>query len=413
MSNQTLTTTCCIAGGGPAGMMAGLLLARAGVDVTVLEKHVDFFRDFRGDTIHPSTFELMHELGFLDEFLKIPHQQIPEIGVKFNDRYLRIADFRNLSTKVHAVGLMPQWDFLNFLQKKAETYPTFHLLMETIATDLLQQDGKITGVKVEDKNGLKEIHAELVIAADGRSSVLREKAEMKIIEFGVPIDVLWFKLSKRSNDPGQTLGYFRNGSFMVLLERNDYWQCGYVISKGGFDEIRKKDIHSFQKMICDAVPFFADRTDELKDWDLVKLLTVMVDHLEKWCRNGFLCIGDAAHAMSPVGGVGINLALQDAVATANILWRSLYEKRSVDLATLEKVQKRREFPTRITQRMQLGIQNGVIKKRLTAKKLKPPFLMILLNKFLWLRRIPAKIIGIGIRPEHIKTPDMFQARKDH
>jgi len=406
MAEQKLRTSCCIAGGGPAGMMVGFLLARAGVDVIVLEKHADFFRDFRGDTIHPSTFELMHELGMLDEFLKIPHQQIPEIGVRFDERFLRIADFTRLSTTVHALGLMPQWDFLNFIQKKAAAYPGFHLMMETTVTDLLEENGKIIGVKVTTGNSVEEIRANLVIAADGRSSILREKAGMKIISYGVPIDVLWFRLSKTSTDHGQTLGYFRNGSLTVLLDRNDYWQCGFVIAKGGFAEIKQKGLRSFGERISEAVPFFKDRVEELKDWEQVKLLTVMVDHLEKWYRDGFLCIGDAAHAMSPVGGVGINLALQDAVATANIIWKPLKENRSVDLSTLQKVQKRRQFPTRMTQRLQLGLQNGVIKARLSGKKLKPPLLMIALNKFRWLRGIPAKLIGVGIRPEHIKTPDV-------
>lgn len=387
-------------------MMAGFLLARAGIDVIVLEKHADFFRDFRGDTIHPSTFELMSELGFLDEFLKIPHQEVSEIGVMFDERFLKIADFTKLSTPVPAIGMMPQWDFLNFIQKKAEAYPAFHLVMEANATDLLIEAEKIIGVKATTNEGPVEIYATLTIAADGRSSVLREKAGLKIISYGVPIDVLWFKLSKQATDPAQSFGYSKLGSLVVLLDRRDYWQCGFVIAKGGFEEIRKKDLQSFGRTISDAVPFFKDRVRELKEWEQVKLLTVMVDHLEKWYRDGFLCIGDAAHAMSPVGGVGINLALQDAVAAANITWRALKEKRHVDIPTLKKIQKRRTFPTRMTQRLQMGAQNGIIKRRLSGKKQKPPLLMRVLNKFQWLRKFPAKAIGIGIRPEHIKTPDV-------
>jgi 2-polyprenyl-6-methoxyphenol hydroxylase-like FAD-dependent oxidoreductase len=278
--------------------------------------------------------------------------------------------------------------------------------MEANATDLLIEAEKIIGAKATTNEGPLEIYANLTIAADGRSSVLREKAGLKIISYGVPIDVLWFKLSKQATDPAQSFGYSKLGSLVVLLDRRDYWQCGFVIAKGGFEEIRKKDLQSFAKTISDAVPFFKDRVQELKDWEQVKLLTVMVDHLEKWYRDGFLCIGDAAHAMSPVGGVGINLALQDAVAAANIIWRSLKEKQHVDIPTLEKIQKRRTFPTRMTQRLQLAAQNGIIKRRLSRKKQKPPFLMRVLNKFPWLRKLPAKTIGIGIRPEHIKTPDV-------
>jgi len=385
-------------------MMLGFLLARAGIDVIVLEKHADFFRDFRGDTIHPSTFELMSELGFLDEFLKIPHQEISEIGVMFDERFFKIADFTKLATPVPAIGMMPQWDFLNFIQKKAGAYPAFHLMMEANATDLLIEAEKITGVKAITNEGPVEIYANLTVAADGRSSVLRERAGLKIISYGVPIDVLWFKLSKHPTDPAQSFGYSKFGSLVVLLDRRDYWQCGFVIAKGGFEEIRKKDLQSFGRTISDAVPFFKDRVQELKDWEQVKLLAVMVDHLEKWYRDGFLCIGDAAHAMSPVGGVGINLALQDAVAAANITWRPLKEKQHVEVSTLEKIQKRRAFPTRMTQRLQMGAQNGIIKRRLSRKKQKPPLLMRVLNRFQWLRKFPAKAIGIGIRPEHIKTP---------
>jgi 2-polyprenyl-6-methoxyphenol hydroxylase-like FAD-dependent oxidoreductase len=409
MEEQKLKTSCCIAGGGPAGMMAGFLLARAGVDVIVLEKHADFFRDFRGDTIHPSTFELMSELGFLDEFLEITHQEVPEIGVMFDEQFLKIADFKKLATPVPAIGMMPQWDFLNFIQKKAQAYPTFHLMMEANATELLKENEKIIGLKTATKGGSVEIYATLVIAADGRSSVLRERAGLKINSYGSPIDVLWFRLSKQPTDPAQSFGYSRHGSLVVLLDRRDYWQCGFVIAKGGFEETRKKDIQAFGKTISEAVPFFKDRVGELKDWEQVKLLTVIVDHLEKWYRDGFLCIGDAAHAMSPVGGVGINLAIQDAVATANFTWRSLKEKQQIDVSILRKIQKRREFPTRMTQRLQMGVQNGIIKKRLSGKKQQPPLLMKMFNRFQWLRKIPAKAIGIGIRPEHIQTPDIAAA----
>jgi 2-polyprenyl-6-methoxyphenol hydroxylase-like FAD-dependent oxidoreductase len=405
MADTSLTTTCCIAGGGPAGMMAGLLLARAGVDVVVLEKHADFFRDFRGDTLHPSTFQLIYELGMLDEFLKLPHQEITELGAVFNGRLLKLADFSHLPVAKPALGLMPQWDFLNFLQKKARQYDHFHLQMQSNATDLLIENERVIGVQVETTGGIKNIYAKLVIAADGRHSILREKAGLKPISYGSPIDALWFRLSKDQNDPAQTGGFFNEGKFLVLIDRNEYWQCGYVISKGGFDRIKENGLQAFGEEISKAAPFLQSKTHELKDWDQVKLLTVIVDRLEKWWRDGFLCIGDAAHAMSPVGGVGINLALQDAVAAANILYKSLKQDQIPGGAILKKIQQRREFPTKFTQRMQLGIQNGIISRRLAGeKKLKAPFMLRLLNKSKWLRRIPARLIGIGVRPEHIHTP---------
>lgn len=406
---DNITTTCCIAGGGPAGMMAGFLLARAGIDVYVLEKHKDFFRDFRGDTIHPSTFQLMHELGILDEFLKVPHQELKEIGAQFNKQFIKIADFSHLPVAKPVAGFMPQWDFLNFLQKQACNYPGFHLLMQTEAVDLMKDGNKVIGIKAETPEGTKEIFSTIVILADGRDSKLREKTGLVPANFGVPIDVLWFRLSKHLTDPVQSLGYFQKGRLMVLLDRSEYWQCGYIIPKGGFSEIRQRGLPAFYKEISAIVPFLEERAKEITDWDQVKLLTVAVNRLSKWYIDGLICIGDAAHAMSPVGGVGINLALQDAVAAANILYSPLQmsTKSDVDFTKyFKKIQKRRMYPTKVIQKLQLMIQKGLIGKTSAKDAVaKPPFFLRLFNRWALLRRIPAKLIGMGVRPEHIRIPE--------
>ncbi|MFI5134054.1 MAG: FAD-dependent oxidoreductase [Chitinophagales bacterium] len=407
MQEKIMNTNCCIAGGGPAGMMTGFLLARAGIDVIVLEKHADFFRDFRGDTIHPSTFQLIHELGLLDEFLKIPHSEILEIAGLFNNQFIKMADFSHLRVAKPAIGLMPQWDFLNFLLRQANRYPGFHAIMRTEVTDLIKENGKVTGIRTETPDGIVQINANLVIGADGRHSVVREKAGLKIITTGVPMDVLWFKLSKKQTDPKQVFGNFYFGKIMVMLERTDYWQCGYVIAKGGHDKIKERGLQSFHEEISTVVPFLKDRVNELKDWEQIRLLSVAIDHLEKWYCDGLLCIGDAAHAMSPVGGVGINLAVQDAVAAANILYQSLKENKPVETRMLKRVQKRRSLPTKFTQRLQIAMQNTVISPSLSGSKQKrPPFFMRMVNRWSILRRITGKLIGIGVRAEHIHTPDI-------
>lgn len=314
---------CCIVGGGPAGIMAGFLLARAGVDVLVLEKHGDFLRDFRGDTVHPSTLELMYELGFLEEFLQQPHSEVKELGAQIGDQFIHFVDFRYLWTKCKFIALMPQWDFLNFLVEKAKKYPTFRLRMNTEVTDLITESGRVIGVKAKAEGLELQIKADLVIGADGRASVVRTSAEFEPKDIGAPMDVLWFRLSKKDSDPPQTLGRVAPGLIFIMLNRNDYWQCGYVIPKGKIDQIKSEGLEHFRKRITDVAPFTSDRVDEIKSWDPVKLLTVKVDRLKKWYCDGLLCIGDAAHAMSPIGGVGINLAVQDAVAAANILWKPL------------------------------------------------------------------------------------------
>ncbi|MEI9946369.1 MAG: FAD-dependent oxidoreductase [Chitinophagaceae bacterium] len=404
-TNTTTTTTCCIAGGGPAGMMLGFLLARAGIDVIVLEKHKDFFRDFRGDTIHPSTFELVYELGLLEDFLKIPHQELQQLGARFNERFIKMADFSHLRVAKPALGFMPQWDFLNFLREKAIAFKNFRLLIETKFSQLLIENNKIKGVTASTPGGMITIHADLVVGADGRDSSVREQAGLKVITTGAPIDVLWFKLSKQEGDPLQSLGNFYYGKLLVMLDRTDYWQCGYVIPKGNLAGIRERGLPAFYEELGEVVPFLKSRMNELKDWEQVKLLSVAIDHLDEWCRDGLLCIGDAAHAMSPVGGVGINLAIQDAVAAANILYKPLKEGKGVTTSTLRKVQQRRKFPARVTQRMQVAIQKGIINGKVqTQKQQKPPMFMRMLNRWPRLRRLPARLIGMGVRPEHIRTP---------
>ena len=394
-------------------MMLGFLLARAGIDVIVLEKHADFFRDFRGDTIHPSTFQLMKELGLLDEFLQVPHQEIERFTAVFNHTPLQIADFTHLPGAKKAIGMMPQWDFLKFLQQQASQYSCFKLIMNAEVTDTITENGRVTGVKTSSKDGRSEITAAVVVACDGRHSLLREKAGLKVIRSGVPIDVLWFRVSRQQTDPSQILGRFSSGIIMVMLDRNDYWQCAYLIAKGGYEKIKEKGLEAFGNNITQVAPFLADRVDELKKWEDIKLLSVDIDRLQTWYTEALLCIGDAAHAMSPVGGVGINLAIQDAVATANILYGPLREKKQIDNSMLHRVQKRRTLPTRFIQRLQTTIQNSVFQKRLSAtnKTMKPPLFMRLLNAFPLLQRFPAYAVGIGLRPEHIQTPDVGRAAK--
>src|SRR5882724_2002406 len=321
MAPDKISVRCCIAGGGPAGMMLGYLLARAGVEVLVLEKHGDFLRDFRGDTIHPSTLEVMHELGLLDEFLELPHQKVYELNAQVGEMRLTIADFRYLPTRCGFVAFMPQWDFLNFLAEKAGRYPGFKLLMEAEVTGLIEESGRVVGVRVKTANGEIEMRVDLVVGADGRSSIVREKAGLPVKEFGAPMDVLWFRLKRTGEDPVATMGRFDSGRIFIALNRGDYWQCGYVIPKGQFDEMRRQPFETFRAAIVKLAPYVGDSVQELRGWDDVKLLTVRVDRLLDWFRPGLLCIGDSAHAMSPVGGVGINLAIQDAVAAANVLFK--------------------------------------------------------------------------------------------
>jgi 2-polyprenyl-6-methoxyphenol hydroxylase-like FAD-dependent oxidoreductase len=405
-----MKTTCCIAGGGPAGMMLGYLLARAGVEVLVLEKHADFLRDFRGDTIHSSTLEVIYELGLLEDFLSHPHQELSQIAGQIGEETIVLADFTHLPTKCKFIAFMPQWDFLDFVAAHAERYPSFRLMRNAEVTDLIEQGNQVIGVRVKTPEGPVEILADLVVGADGRSSVVRERSGLEIERLGAPIDVLWFRLPRQPDDQMQALGRFANGKIMVMINRESYWQCGYVIRKGALEEIRKRGLATFRQDILSLAPFLSYRAKEIRDWDEIKLLTVLVDRLRKWYRPGLLCIGDAAHAMSPVGGIGINLAIQDAVAAANILWRPLSE-RWISPSHLQKVQWRRELPTRLTQRGQVFVQDNVLGRVLgSSQPVVAPWFLRLFKRFPVLRRIPARLMGLGVRPEHVKTPDANQEK---
>lgn len=405
---SVMQTRCCIAGGGPAGMMLGYLLARAGVDVVVLEKHADFLRDFRGDTIHPSTLDVMHELGLLDEFLKRPHDKMYQVDGQVGDERLTMADFSHLLTHCKFIAFMPQWDFLDFLASQGRRYSSFHLHMQSEVTSLLRDGEHIRGVRVKTPKGELEIRADLVIGADGRHSVVREQAQLQVLNIGAPIDVLWMRIPRKETDPPQTLGRIDNGHIMVMLNRHDYWQCAYVIHKGGIDAIKAKGLEAFREEIAGLAPYLRDRVAELKTWDDITLLTVAVDRLQEWHTPGLLCIGDAAHAMSPIGGVGINLAVQDAVATANIL-APKFIKGNPTREDLAAVQERRTFPTRATQWMQVQIQNRVI-SRVLASSERPtlPWQLKLLRAWPWLRRWPARFVGVGVRPEHVSKALLAQ-----
>jgi 2-polyprenyl-6-methoxyphenol hydroxylase-like FAD-dependent oxidoreductase len=402
-----LQTRCVIVGGGPAGMMAGYLLARAGVQVAVLEKHADFNRDFRGDTIHPSTLELMYELGLLDEFLKQPHQEVRELRAIVNGQAVPVADFAKLPTRCKFIAFMPQWDFLNFLSGHAKRFPAFQLYMEAEVVDLLVEGSRVIGVRAKTARGELEVRADLVIGADGRHSTVHTRAGLEQREFGVPIDVLWMRISKKQGDPKQTLGFFQHGRLVVLLDRDDYWQCGFVIPKGQFEEIKGRGLAEFQSELVSFANFLRDRVTELDDWSKIKFLTVQVNRLREWCCEGLLCIGDSAHAMSPAGGVGINLAIQDAVATANLLAEKL-QRGPVHVGDLRKVQARREWPTRLIQAMQIFIHRRVVTGRTSNdRKTSLPFVLRLLKWFPILRQLPARFIGMGPRPEHFHSPSVI------
>jgi 2-polyprenyl-6-methoxyphenol hydroxylase-like FAD-dependent oxidoreductase len=396
-------TRCLVVGGGPAGMMTGYLLARAGVDVVVLEKHADFNRDFRGDTIHPSTLEIMYELGLLDEFLKLPHQEFSELQGIFNGHLVPITDFSRLPTHCKFIAFMPQWDFLNFFAAKAKRFPSFSLQMQHEVVDLIFDQERVAGVRVKTPDGERDFRADLVIGADGRHALTHARAGFEIQELGAPIDVLWMHISKRAGDPEQLFGFFRHGKLLVLINRENYYQAGFVIPKGGIEAIKQRGLSALHDEIVALAPFLEDRITELDDWSKIKLLTVQINRLRKWCRDGLLCIGDSAHAMSPAGGVGINLALQDAVATANLLAAEL-KAGPVSVADLEQVQKRREWPTRVIQAMQVFIHRYVVTGRESKSGDSLPIVLRLLLWFPALRSLPARLIGVGPRPEHIRSP---------
>jgi 2-polyprenyl-6-methoxyphenol hydroxylase-like FAD-dependent oxidoreductase len=394
---------CAIAGGGPAGMMLAYLLARAGIDVAVLEKHEDFFRDFRGDTVHPSTMTVLDELGLLDQFLAVPHNELRRIGAQIGRDAVTLGNFDHVAAKTKFLALMPQWDFLNFLAEHGRAYPSFRVMMKTEATGLIRENGRVTGLRAQRGDETIEVRADLVVAADGRHSTLRDLAGMKPEELGAPMDVLWFRLSRSVDDPSATLGYVGAGTIFVTIDRGSYWQCGYVIPKGQFDTIQARGLDAFRSELATLVPAFGSRTAEIKSWDDVKMLEVAVNRLDRWYQSGLLFIGDSAHAMSPVGGVGINLAIQDAVAAANRLVPAFRSGGAVADDALDDIQKRREPPTKETQALQLWIQKRIIASVLTAKKApeRAPLFMRIVNAVPMLQRIPARIVGIGFLPEHV------------
>lgn len=390
--------------------MLGYLLARSGVQVMVLEKHADFFRDFRGDTVHPSTLELMYELGLLDDFLKLPHQELNSVSGVFGGYAFKAADFSHLPTHCKFVALMPQWDFLDFLSGKAKQFPSFQLRMQHDAVDLICEDDLIRGIRAQTPDGPAEIRADLVIGCDGRHSTIRQAANLEVIERGVPIDVLWFRISRTTNDPEQLLGNFNYGRALVLINRGNYFQAGLLIRKGSFDEMKAHGLEAFGETVRHIAPYLADRVEELKDWDQIMLLSVQINRLRRWHRPGLLCIGDAAHAMSPAGGVGINLAIQDAVATANLLAAPLLEG-SVPESTLALVQKRREFPTVVTQQIQVFAHRQLVKVFENPGPAKAPWQLKAVFQIPGVQHLTARTIGMGVRPEHINGARPSPARK--
>ncbi len=410
MAAEALETTCCIVGGGPAGVMLGYLLARAGVEVTVLEKHKDFFRDFRGDTVHPSTLEVLYELGLLQAFLKIPHQELTRGGAVFGDFSFQGADFRHLPTHCKFVALMPQWDFLDFLTKEAGRFPSFALRMEHEATGLLEENGRVTGVAVRTPEGMRDIRADLVVGCDGRHSMTREVGGFAVAEQGVPIDVLWFRLPRHDDDPEELLGTLNYGKLLILIPRGDYFQVGLIIRKGSFGEVQREGLEAFRQGLVQIAPYLQDRVGELQSWEPIKLLSVQINRLLRWHRPGLLCIGDAAHAMSPAGGVGINLAIQDAVAAARLLADPLRERRVTD-ATLAAVQRRREFPTRVTQRLQLNAHKRIQYVFDHPGPLKAPWQLKAVMRLPGVQRLTARVVGLGVRPEHVHSQERHGSAK--
>jgi 2-polyprenyl-6-methoxyphenol hydroxylase-like FAD-dependent oxidoreductase len=386
-------------------MMLGYLLGRAGVETCVLEKHADFLRDFRGDTVHPSTMQVMHELGLLEQFLKLPHSEIRSFSAEIGRRNFRIADFKRVPTACRFIAFMPQWDFLNFLAQQGRRYPALTLMMQTQVTTLTEHAGRVVGVEASTPQGPLALRAELVVGCDGRTSVVRQVAGLTVRDLGSPIDVLWFRLSRQPGDPENVLGHLGRDKMLVTIDRNSYWQCAYVIGKGGMQQVQARGLEAFRCDVADGARFLANRVDELKSFDDVKLLSVTVDRLVKWSRPGLLCIGDAAHAMSPVGGVGINLAIQDAVATANLLAAKI-KAGTLSERDLESVQRRRLLPVKLIQRFQVAVQNRVLRPAVsgTVTELKVPWIVRLLDRSAWLRRWPAQVLGLGVRPEHVRSP---------
>jgi len=410
-SGRTMQVRCCIVGGGPAGMMLGYLFGRAGIDVVVLEKHADFFRDFRGDTVHPSTLQVMDELGLIDGFLKLPHQQLQKMDGMFGGTSVRIADLSRVGTKYPFIAFMPQWDFLNFLREAGQRFASLKVMMNAEATDLIRDGEQIAGVRVMTPEGTIDIRADLTIACDGRHSVVRQRAGLEVEEIGAPMDVLWFRAGKKANEDERLFARVEPGKMMVTFDRGDYWQCAYVIAKGQFDAVKARGLPALLDDVARMAPILKSGLADVKGWDDVKLLTVAINRLKRWTLPGLLCIGDAAHAMSPVGGVGVNLAVQDAVATANLLAAKLASGCPSE-DELDAVRRRREFPVRMTQRMQVIAQNNIVSAALKPgnQPLKVPLVVRLITAVPWLQGITARLVGLGIRPEHVHSPAQSLAR---
>jgi 2-polyprenyl-6-methoxyphenol hydroxylase-like FAD-dependent oxidoreductase len=404
-SRRTINTRCCIVGGGPAGMMLGYLLGRAGVETLVLEKHADFFRDFRGDTVHPSTLQVMDELGLIDGFLKLPHQRLQKMDGKFGEASIRIADLSRLKVNYPFIAFMPQWDFLNFLRESGKRFSALKVLMNAEATDLIWSGGAVVGVQAVTPDGAVEIRADLTIGCDGRHSMVRQRADLEVEEIGAPMDVLWFRSGKPAGETERVFARVEAGKMMVTFDRGDYWQCAYVIAKGQYDAVKARGLDAFRDDVISMAPILKSGISDVKTWDDVKLLTVAINRLKRWTRAGLLCIGDAAHAMSPVGGVGVNLAVQDAVATANLLAAKL-AIGCPDENELDAVRRRREFPTRMTQAMQVVAQNKIISVALDSanRDLRVPLAVQLINALPWLQGVTARFVALGVRPEHVRSP---------
>jgi 2-polyprenyl-6-methoxyphenol hydroxylase-like FAD-dependent oxidoreductase len=404
-SGCTMQVRCCIVGGGPAGMMLGYLLGRAGIDVVVLEKHADFFRDFRGDTVHPSTLQVMDELGLIDGFLKLPHQRLQKLDGMFGGTSVRIADLSRVDTKYPFIAFMPQWDFLNFLREAGTRFSSLKVMMNAEAVDLIRQGDQIAGVRVNTPQGMLDIRADLTIACDGRHSIVRERAGLAVEEIGAPMDVLWFRAGRRPDETENVFARVEPGAMMVTFDRGDYWQCAYVIAKGQYDAVKARGLPALLDNVARMAPMLKAGLSDVKSWDDVKLLTVAINRLKRWTLPGLLCIGDAAHAMSPVGGVGVNLAVQDAVATANLLAAKLASGCPSE-DELDAVRRRREFPVKMTQRMQVTAQNNIINAALKSgdQPVKVPLVVRLITAVPWLQGITARLVGVGVRPEHVHSP---------